>query len=70
MAACALGAYLTEYSILERKIDGWSRYEIEQGHAMSRPSIIEVSSYVEGDRITRTRISGQANILSEEILTI
>jgi PhzF family phenazine biosynthesis protein len=70
VAACALGAYLTEHKICGAMTDGWSQYEIEQGHAMGRPSIIQVSSYVEGGQIRRTRISGQATILSEEAVTV
>jgi PhzF family phenazine biosynthesis protein len=70
VAACALGAYLTEHRIFGAITEGWLHYEIEQGHAMGRPSIIQASSYVEGDQIRRTRISGQAKILSEEAVSV
>jgi trans-2,3-dihydro-3-hydroxyanthranilate isomerase len=70
VAACALGAYLTEYEIFEEKTAGWHAFQIEQGHAMGRPSIIQAESYAEDGRIIRTRISGHATVVSEEFITV
>ena len=66
VAACALGAYLTRY---ESRSKGWHSFEVHQGHAMGKPSILEVGAYLEKDYITKTCVSGKANILSEESRT-
>jgi trans-2,3-dihydro-3-hydroxyanthranilate isomerase len=53
VAACALGAYLSQGAA-----DGWHRYEIAQGRAMGRPSLIFAEALVEGGTVTATRVGG------------
>ncbi len=66
VAACALGAYLVEHAVFGEKTEGWHNLDIEQGHAMGRPSLIEVGVRVEQGRIVGTRMSGRAVVLREE----
>lgn len=70
VAACALGAYLTEYAIKGKKLDGWHTFQVGQGYAMGCPSIIQAESFVEEGRIVRTRIRGQAIIISDEAISV
>lgn len=67
VAACALGAYVTRY---ESRSKGWHSFEVHQGQAMGKPSILEVGAYLEKDYITKTCVSGKANILSEQSRTL
>ncbi len=66
VAACALGAYLVEHAVFGEKTEGWHNLDIEQGHAMGRPSLIEVGVRVEQGQVVCTRMSGRAMILREE----
>ncbi len=70
VAACALGAYFVQYAVFGEKNEGWHNFTIEQGHAMGRPSIIEVGARVEHGRIVATRMSGHARVLGEEDITL
>jgi PhzF family phenazine biosynthesis protein len=70
VAACALGAYLVQYALFGEKDEGWNNFSIEQGHAMGRPSIIEVGVRVERECIVATRMSGRARVLKEEDITL
>jgi PhzF family phenazine biosynthesis protein len=60
VAASALGAYLTNYNIFDSKNDGWNSYQVIQGVAMGRPSMIISETYTHQNKITRTRIKGNA----------
>lgn len=66
VAASALGAYLAKYKFLPLK-EGWNCYQIKQGFAMQRPSIIESEIYIENKKITATRICGSALIINPTI---
>jgi PhzF family phenazine biosynthesis protein len=70
VAACALAAYLVQYAVFSEQTEGWHNFTIEQGHAMGRPSIIEVCARVEHGRIVVTRMSGYARVLGEEDITL
>jgi PhzF family phenazine biosynthesis protein len=70
VAACALGAYLVQYAPFGGRDEGWHNFNIEQGHAMGRPSIIEVGARLEHGRIVATRMSGRARVLREEEITL
>lgn len=70
VAACALGAYLVEHGVFGEKTEGWHNLRIEQGHAMGRPSLIEVGARVDQGRISATRMSGRAVVLGEEAVTV
>jgi PhzF family phenazine biosynthesis protein len=70
VAACALGAHFVHYAVFGEKNEGWHNFNIEQGHAMGRPSIIEVGARVEHGRIVATRMSGRAIVLGEEDITL
>lgn len=63
VAACALGSYLTMYGISK---PGWNYFNIQQGYAIGKPSLLEVGAYVEGKNIIKTSVSGKAFILNEE----
>lgn len=67
VAACALGAYLTRY---HRRTTGWHYFKIHQGHAMGKPSLLEVGAFLEKESITRTCVSGNARLLSEESIAL
>ncbi|MFZ3045310.1 MAG: PhzF family phenazine biosynthesis protein, partial [Desulfatirhabdiaceae bacterium] len=67
VAACALGAYLTRYCSHDR---GWHYFKVYQGNAMRKPSLLEVSACLEKEYITKTSVSGKAQVLSEESLTL
>lgn len=67
VAACALGAYLTRFNSCD---SGWHYFNVHQGYAMGKPSILEVGSYLEKEYITKTSVSGKAHVLSEESLTL
>lgn len=66
VAAAALAAYLVRYSVFGAPSDGWHSFTVGQGEAMGQPSLMRASALVEAGRITQTRITGQARILSEE----
>lgn len=70
VAACALAAYLVQHALFGEKSEGWHNFTIEQGHAMGRPSIIEVGARVEHGRIVATRMSGRARVLGEEDIAL
>jgi trans-2,3-dihydro-3-hydroxyanthranilate isomerase len=70
VAACALAAYLVQHAVFGKKSEGWHNFTIEQGHAMGRPSIIEVGARVEHGHIAATRMSGHATVLGEEDITL
>ncbi|QBD76074.1 PhzF family phenazine biosynthesis isomerase [Ktedonosporobacter rubrisoli] len=63
VAACALGAYLTEHEILGKKTPGWHSFTIGQGYAMGRASRLLAEAYVANTTIKLTRIKGSAVIL-------
>jgi PhzF family phenazine biosynthesis protein len=67
VAACALGVYLTRY---HSHTIGWNHFRVHQGHAMRKPSLLEVGAYLEKEHITKTCVSGKAHILSEESITL
>jgi PhzF family phenazine biosynthesis protein len=67
VAACALAAYLTRY---QGGKEGWNGYQIGQGFAMSRPSVIRAEAFVENGAITATRVGGNARILGEETFQV
>ena len=67
VAACALGSYMTKYGICK---SGWNYFNIQQGYAMGRPSLLEVGAYHEKGHIIKTSVSGKAHILSEESLAL
>ena len=67
VAACALGSYLTMYGICK---SGWNYFNVQQGYAMGKPSLLEVGAYLEKGNITKTSVSGKAQVLSEESLTL
>lgn len=66
VAASALGAYLAKYKFLPLK-NGWNTYQIRQGFAMHRPSVIESEIYTENGCITATRVCGDAFITDTSI---
>lgn len=67
VAACALGAFLGKYS---NNANGWQYFKVHQGKAMARPSLLEVGIYLENKRITKTKVSGKARVLSKEHVSI
>jgi PhzF family phenazine biosynthesis protein len=67
VAACALGAYLTRYHI---HASGWHYFRVHQGHAMGKPSLLEVGAFLQKEYITKTSVSGRAHVLSEEWLNL
>lgn len=56
VAACALGAYLARHG---RAPDGWHRWQIAQGRALGRPSLIVAESGVEDGAVVATRVGGR-----------
>jgi PhzF family phenazine biosynthesis protein len=68
VAACALGAYLTEHEVLQPKAEGWHRFTIGQGYAVGRPSMLVAETWVENGAITRTRVRGRARLQDRETL--
>lgn len=60
VAASALGAYLIEAGLSAKQ--GWNSFTILQGFAMGKPSIITSEVFLEGDKITATRIKGNAEV--------
>lgn len=70
LAACALGAYLVQYEALSAKVDGLHTFEIHQGYAMGRPSVLHSEVMIKNGEITDVRIKGRAEITGEELLTI
>ncbi|WP_054711635.1 PhzF family phenazine biosynthesis isomerase [Bacillus sp. JCM 19041] len=60
VAASALGAYLTQHQVFRQFSDGWKTYQIKQGYAMNKPSMIVSEILVENGAITRTQIKGKA----------
>ena len=67
VAACALGSYLTMYGPCR---SGWNYFNVQQGYAMGKPSLLEVGAYLEKGNITKTSVSGKAHILNEELFTL
>jgi len=67
VAACALGSYLTMYGSCK---SGWNYFNIQQGYAMGKPSLLEVGAYLENGNITKTSVSGKAHVLNKESLTL
>jgi PhzF family phenazine biosynthesis protein len=65
VAACALGAYLTHYSLLQQCSDGETNYSIGQGNAMGKDSRINVKIYVRDREITRVQVGGTAEIVAD-----
>jgi len=64
VAACALGAYLATYSELS---DGWKVFQIRQGYAMKRPSLLKARVLIKNGNIIRTSVTGKAIIHYERI---
>jgi len=62
VAASALAAYLVRHQLVPVQ-EGWNQFTVFQGKAMGRPSVIYSDVFVEEDKITRTRIRGNAKIL-------
>ncbi len=62
VAASALAAYLVEYQRVPVR-DGWNCFTVFQGEAMGQPSVIYADVFVEENKITHTRIRGNAKIL-------
>lgn len=63
VAACALGSYL---ALVGKRRSGWHFFNVHQGNAMGRPSLLNVGAWVENNIITRTSVSGKAAVLGEE----
>ncbi len=63
VAASALAAYLAAHRLVPVR-QGWNQFTVFQGEAMGRPSVIYSDVYVEESGITRTRIRGNARIVS------
>ncbi|MCD7035220.1 PhzF family phenazine biosynthesis protein [Metabacillus sp. GX 13764] len=55
VAAGALGSYLAA-----GESDGWKRFEIHQGEAMARPSVLFAEVFVEKSVPVRTKVRGSA----------
>ena len=68
LAASALGTYLSRYDIVSSKVDGWHTFEIHQGYAMGRPSVLYAEVMIKNREITEVRIKGRADITAEELL--
>jgi PhzF family phenazine biosynthesis protein len=68
VAAAALGAYLVKYDRQCRT--GEYHFRIAQGYAMGAPSLIEVLVDCEANKITRTAICGEAEIIGRERVTL
>ena len=67
VAACALASYLV---VNREGKEGWNGYQIAQGFAMDRPSVIRAEAFVQDGRITATRVGGNALIMSDETVEI
>jgi len=67
VAASALGSYLTIYGSCK---SGWNYFNIRQGYAMGKPSLLEVGVYFEKGSITKTSVSGKAHVLNKESVTL
>ena len=61
-ACAALGGYLGARA---PESDGTLRWVVEQGFEMGRPSILELTLYIEGGRLTRASIAGHAVVVME-----
>ena len=70
LAACALGTYLSRYEVIRPKVDGWHTFEIHQGYAMGRPSLLYAEVMIKNGEITDVRIKGRAEITAEELLVL
>jgi PhzF family phenazine biosynthesis protein len=68
VAAAALSAYLTRYSL--RYADGTHQFEISQGVAMGAPSQITAIAECANHTITRIAVQGAAKIISRESLDL
>jgi PhzF family phenazine biosynthesis protein len=69
IAACALGAYLTHYSLFQQCADGATNYSIGQGNAMGKDSRINVKIDVRDREITRVQVGGTAEIVADRQLS-
>lgn len=70
LAACALGAYLSQYDVVSPKVDGLHTFEIHQGYSMGRPSVLYAEVMISNEEITDVRIKGRAEITGEELLSL
>lgn len=70
LAACALGAYLTHNEVAGPMADGRHTFEIHQGYAMGRPSVLYAETMTQCGEITDVSITGRAEITSEEVLVL
>lgn len=70
VAACALGAYLTNYRVLYESRTGNHSYQIAQGRAMNQPSLIESQIRLENGDISTTSIRGSATIEDVKIKSL
>lgn len=63
VAACALGAYLAQY---HSKKQGWNTFDVLQGYAMGRPSIITARAFLQEKLVRKTGVTGKADIQNRE----
>ncbi|MBM7632787.1 PhzF family phenazine biosynthesis protein [Geomicrobium sediminis] len=59
VAASALSAYLIDKGT-ESCQEGWHLFQVHQGEAMGRPSVMKAEAYVHLGKVTKTRITGSA----------
>lgn len=59
VAASALSAYLIDNGT-ESYQEGWHAFQVHQGEAMGRPSVMKAEAYVQLGKVTKTRITGSA----------
>lgn len=62
VAASALGAYLVQTAGWPVQ-QGWNSFKILQGFAMGKPSVITSEVFIDGGKITATRIKGNAELV-------
>lgn len=65
VAACALASYLVHN---RGGAEGWNGFQIAQGFAMGRPSVIRAEAFLQDGRITATRVGGNALTLASETI--
>lgn len=70
VAAGALGAYLMKYQGLPHQPNGIYSYQIGQGYAMGKPSIIQSEIHMKSNKIIQIRVGGLADIISKETISI
>ncbi len=63
VAACALGAYLSQHGLLSQPGPDEHVWRIGQGRAMGRPSMMDAIIRRSGGTIVRTQVGGTAKIL-------